>query len=131
VDVLCSGGHLMCVKLSMPRFIMKSYFNLLFRVTLAVVAVVTFSSCEDKALVQENEQLRQRVSELKKEVDLLEINAGENPGDQTHAIKQANDDLGRALAELEKLDDEKEKLETAHVKLEKDLRDYQKKYQLK
>lgn len=110
---------------------MKSYFNLLFRVTLAGVAAITFTSCEDKALVQKNEQLRQRVSELEQEVGLLEINAGENPGDQTQAIKQANDDLGRALAELAKLDGEKEKLEASHVKLEKDFRDYQKKYQLK
>ncbi len=110
---------------------MKSYLSLPIRMVFGAVAVVTLSSCEDKALVQKNEQLRQQVSELEKEVDLLEINAGENPGDQSKAIKQANDELRSALGELEKLDDEKGKLDAAHVKLEKDLRNYQKKYQLK
>lgn len=115
----------------MLQIVMKSYLNSLFQVILGGVAVVAFSSCEDKALTQKNEQLRQRLSELEREVDLLEIGAGENPGDKTQEVKRVNDDLGRALAELEKLDHEKERLETAHAKLEKDFRDYQKKYQLK
>ena len=89
------------------------------------------SSCEDKAMVQKNEELRQRVSELEKEVDILQVNAGENPGDQSSSINRANKELTTALSELEKLDGEKEKLEETHAKMEKDLRDYQRKYQIK
>ena len=109
---------------------MKRTFFRSLQLILAVSAIVTLSSCEDKALVQKNEDLRQRVSELEKEVDLKQVNAGENPGDQTSALKQANVNLTKALGDLEKLDDEKVKLEAAHAKLEKELRAYQKKYRI-
>ena len=85
-------------------------------------------SCEDKALVQKNEQLRQRVSELEKEVDILKINAGEDPGDQTEAIKATSESLRKTIAKLEELDGEREKLEQIHTAKEKEFRDYQRKY---
>lgn len=107
----------------------KAFFSA--KLFLLLFAIGSFSSCEDKALIQKNEELRKRVSELEKEVDILQINAGENPGDQTASIKQANKDLAKALGELEQLDAEKEKLEEAHAKMEKELRDYQRKYQIK
>jgi cell division protein FtsB len=110
---------------------MKSFFIPLIRVFLASAIVVSLTSCDDDALVAQNQKLRQQLSQLEKEVDLLKINAGEDPGDQSTAIKKSNADLAKALAKLEQLDDERERLETSHAAREKEFRDYQKKYQIR
>jgi outer membrane murein-binding lipoprotein Lpp len=110
---------------------MKRPLQFICPASLAIASICLFSSCEDKAMIQKNEELRKQVSELEKEVDLLEINAGDDPGDQTAAIERANTELTTALGELEKLDGEKVKLEDAHTKLEKEFRIYQRKYQIK
>ena len=111
---------------------MKCKSPLLRSLLLIVTAfsVVAISSCEDKELVKKNEELRQRVSELEKKVDLMQINAGENPGDQTAALKKANAELSRVLGELKELDNEKVTLEATRTKLEKELHAYQKKYRI-
>lgn len=88
------------------------------------------TSCEDKALVQKNEDLRLQLSELEKKVDLMEINAGKDPGDQTAALNKVNGELRKALAELKALDDQKAELEKKHRELEEQLRRYQKKYRI-
>lgn len=106
---------------------MKKSFALF---VLSSLCLLLASSCEDKALVKKNQELRERISELEKEVDVLQINAGEDPGDQTEAIEKANKELRQALAELEKLDAEKEQFEADHAKMEKELREYQKKYRV-
>ena len=110
---------------------MKLSYPMIFRFALAAMSLVAFSSCEDKALIQKNEKLRVEVSELEKEVSYLEIQAGEDPGDQSAAIEQTNKNMTKALEELERLDDERVKQEQAHKELEKEFRDYQKKYQIK
>lgn len=104
---------------------------MIFRFALAAICVVAFSSCEDKALIQKNEKLRVEISELEKKVSMLEVEAGEDPGEQTELLKQSNEALRLKMEELEKLDAEKERLESEHVKLEKDFREYQGKYKIK
>ncbi|MFK7909267.1 MAG: hypothetical protein AB8F34_01555 [Akkermansiaceae bacterium] len=86
------------------------------------------TSCEDKALVQKNEQLRQKVNELEKEADIAKLSAGEDPGDQSEAIKTTSTEHQKTLAKLEELDAEREKLEKELVQKEKEFRAYQKKY---
>jgi len=110
---------------------MKLSCPMIFRFALAAIFVFACSSCEDKALIQKNEKLRLEISELEKEVSYLEIEAGEDPGDQSAAIEQTNKNLTKALKELEELDDERMEQEQAHTKLEKEFRDYQRKYQIK
>ncbi|NWK56919.1 hypothetical protein HW115_14945 [Verrucomicrobiaceae bacterium N1E253] len=92
--------------------------------------VLLVSSCEDEQLVAENQKLRQELSDLEKKVDLLKINAGEDPGDQTAAIKKANEELEQAMETIKRLDEEKAELESKHAAAEKDFRDYQKKYRI-
>jgi len=94
------------------------------------LACFLFTSCEDKALVKKNEDLRLQLSEVEKKADLMEINAGEDPGDQTEALKKVNGELRKALSKLEELDDEKEELEKKQKALEEELRRYQKKYRI-
>ncbi|MDG0993800.1 MAG: hypothetical protein P8O22_03605 [Akkermansiaceae bacterium] len=103
-------------------------FSNLLSLPLALTLVAIFTSCEDKALVEKNEQLRQRVSELEKEAEILKISAGEDPGDQTNAIKETGDELRKTLIKLEELDAERQKLEQAQTRQEKGFRDYQRKY---
>jgi len=97
---------------------------------LALICLFAVTSCEDKVLVKKNEELRLQLSELEKEVDLLKISAGVDPGDQTSALKKVNGELREAMAELESLDNEKEKLEKKHAEVEEELRKYQKKYRI-
>ena len=110
---------------------MKTPFFVFCRVFAAMSIIVLLSSCEDKALILKNKDLRQRLSELERKVDILEVDAGEDPGDQTEAIKTANAELSTALKKLKDLDDEKERLEATHLKKEKELRNYKKTYQIK
>ena len=91
----------------------------------------TLTSCENKALVQKNQELREQLTDLEKQVSLLQISAGKDPGDQTAALKKANDELVKALEQLEQLDDERESLEESCAKTEKELRAYQKKYTIR
>lgn len=109
---------------------MKSPFFIFCRVFVAMGVVLSFTSCEDKALIQKNKELRQELSGLERKVDLLKLSAGEDPGDQTEAIKVANTELSDALEQIKTLDGEKERIEAAHEKMEKDLREYKKKYQI-
>ncbi|BDS05798.1 hypothetical protein NT6N_08380 [Oceaniferula spumae] len=94
------------------------------------LAAFALTSCEDKELVKKNEELRLQLSELEKKVDLMEINAGEDPGDQTAALNKTNSELRKAMAELEALDNEKDELEKKHAKMEEELRKYQKEYRI-
>ena len=112
---------------------MKLPFNAFLQCIVVTFTFLSLASCEevDEALVKKNQNLRQKLSEIEKKVDILEINAGEDPGDQTVALKKANDELAKALEALKQQDEEKEKLEKAHAKMEKDLRDYQKKYRIR
>ena len=89
-----------------------------------------FSSCEDEELVKKNEELRVQLSELEKKADMAEINAGEDPGDQTEAVKKVNEELNQALSKLEELDNEKTAIEKQQSVAEKELRDYQSKYRI-
>lgn len=110
---------------------MKSCFRALLRITVVAFAVLSVTSCEDEILVKKNLELRQQLSDLEKKVDILEINAGEDPGDQTLGLKKANAELAKALEDLKRLDAEKEKLEKSRAAMEKDLRDYQKRYKIR
>ncbi|MCP5535295.1 MAG: hypothetical protein H7A51_03560 [Akkermansiaceae bacterium] len=107
---------------------MKLHDSTAHRLVLSAFAVFLLTSCEDKALVRKNEDLRKQVSELEEQVGLLEMEIGEDPGDQTALISEANSALKKALEQLEQLDNEKMDLEASHEKLEKEFRDYQKKY---
>lgn len=109
---------------------MRAPFFVFCRVVVAMNIVVSLSSCEDKALIQKNKELRQQLSELDRKVDILEVNAGEDPGDQTKALQTANAELSEAMERLKELDGEKERLEATHMKMEKELRDYKRKYQI-
>lgn len=80
--------------------------------------------------MQKNEDLRVQLNELEKKADLMEISAGENPGDQSAALDKVNVELRSALKELESLDNQKDELEKKHRELEKQLRSYQKKYRI-
>ena len=109
---------------------MRAPFFVFCRVVVAMSIIVSLSSCEDKALIEKNKELRQQLSELDKKVDILEVNAGEDPGDQTKALQATNAELSEALERLKELDGEKEQLEAAHLKMENELRAYKKKYQI-
>lgn len=111
--------------------IMKLSYSALPRLFLALLPFGLLTSCEDEALILKNKELRQELNELEKQVDLLEINAGEDPGDQTEKLKRANEELAKAMEELQELDAEKEKLEASHAELEEDLREYQRKYKIR
>ncbi len=104
------------------------YFNYLLS---AALACVLFSSCENKELVEKNEELRVKLSELVKKADLAEINAGEDPGDQTEALTKVNAELAQTLSQLEQLDNERDAIEKKQIELEKELRTYKSKYRIK
>lgn len=89
------------------------------------------TSCEDKEAIQKNEELRVQIVELEKKIGLMEIEAGEDPGDQSVHLKHANEELAKALKTLESLDDEKTALEEQQKQLVKEFRAYQQKYQVK
>lgn len=111
---------------------MKQHLSSLLRLTVASFAVFLLASCqEDEALVQKNEELRKQVSELEEKVGILEVEVGEDPGDQSASLSEANAALKKALEQLELLDAEKVNMEANHTKLEKQFRDYQKKYPIK
>jgi len=97
----------------------------------AVCIVFSLASCEDEVLVKKNQDLRQQLSELEKKVDMLEINAGEDPGDQAVELKIVNEAVAKALVQLKEQDEEKEALEKEHAEMEKKLRAYQRKYQIR
>lgn len=88
------------------------------------------SSCEDKELIQKNEELRLQLSEIEKKADIAEINAGQDPGDQTEALKKVNEELSQTISKLDTLDKEKEAIEKKQAELEKELREYQGKYRI-
>lgn len=104
------------------------FFKPALHVLASVSLLLGLASCEDKELVRKNEELRQRVAELQKKVDILKIEAGEDPGDQTQEIKRVSEELRKALAKLEELDGERDKLEAVHAAKEKEFREYQRKY---
>ena len=95
-----------------------------------VLACFFFISCEDKELVKKNEELRVKLNETKKQADLMEINAGEDPGDQSGEIAKVNEDLTNTLNKLKELDQQKEAVEEKQRVLEEELRAYQKKYRI-
>lgn len=87
--------------------------------------------CEDKALMQKNDDLKVEISELKKELDKLKIEAGEDPGDQSAKLESANVELASELEKLKALDKQVEKLEAERIKLEEEMLAYKKQYKIK
>ena len=87
--------------------------------------------CEDKALIQKNDDLKVEISELEKELDTLKIEAGEDPGDQSAKLESANTSLASELEKLKALDEQVEKLEAERIKLEEEMLAYKKQYKIK
>ena len=87
--------------------------------------------CEDKALIQKNDDLKVEISELEKELDTLKIEAGEDPGDQSAKLESANESLAAELEKLKALDEQVEKLEAERIKLEEEMLAYKKQYKIK
>lgn len=85
-------------------------------------------ACEDKALLKKDEELNQYIKELKKEIEFLQADAGENPGDQSQMIASFSEILDKAKTEKKNLENQKDILERDHAKMESQYSDYKKSY---
>lgn len=115
-------------KSSNKKSILRPPTPMKFRYIIAIAATISLSSCQDKALVKKNEDLRQQVTELKEKISTLEAQAGEDPGDQTASLNEVNENLLKTLDELKGLDEQKQSLEEKYTQMEKDLEAYKRKY---
>ena len=88
-------------------------------------------SCEDRALVKKDAELNQHIKDLKKQIESLQADAGENPGDQSQMLASFSEILDEAKAEKKTLEDQKKILERDYVKLESQYSDYKKSYPIK
>ena len=81
-------------------------------------------SCEDRVLLKKDAELNLHIKDLKKQIESLQADAGENPGDQSQM-------LDAAKAEKKNLENQKKILERDHAKLESQYSNYKKSYPIK
>ena len=88
-------------------------------------------SCEDRALLKKDAELDLHIKDLKKQVESLQADAGENPGDQSQMLVSFSETIDTAKAEKKNLEDQKKILERDYVKLESQYSNYKKSYPIK
>jgi len=88
-------------------------------------------SCEDRALLKKDAELNLHIKDLKKQVESLQADAGENPGDQSQMLVSFSEIIDAAKAEKKNLENQKKILERDHAKLESQYSNYKKSYPIK
>ena len=88
-------------------------------------------SCEDRVLLKKDAELNLHIKDLKKQIESLQADAGENPGDQSQMLASFSEILDAAKAEKKNLENQKKILERDHAKLESQYSNYKKSYPIK
>jgi len=107
---------------------MKSYHSIIVKCCMVLTALLAFSSCREKAKIQELKDLSRDISELEKELKILKFEAGQDPGDQSKLLMQADRSLERLSAEKSELIEQYRQRQESYAALEKKFLSYQENY---
>lgn len=106
--------------LSLPRP-MKLRFSMPAKLVLLLIAVLFLPSCDDKDLVRNNEELSERIAQIKKELKQLEAGVESGVDVEAADIKRSDMALKKTLENLQDLKDEKLRLDEKHIELKREL----------